>query len=126
MAATGVIIVPIAAPPMTLRMLPFCLKSKTSTGILFSWHMARAVMSMTARFLARDSAKVSLSYFVAVGSFFGSGGVDAVHLGGLHQEFALQLGGEEGGAGVGGAGVAGAGDEDDDAFFLHVPDGGRG
>lgn len=51
-------------------------------------------------------------------------GVHAIDLGGFHEQFALEFGGAEGGAGVGGAeGVAGAGDENDHASFLEMAQG---
>src|SRR6478736_3429362 len=50
--------------------------------------------------------------------------VDAVHLGGLHDDVGVQFRGAEGGGGVGGEiRVAGAGDEDDDAALLKVAHG---
>jgi hypothetical protein len=54
----------------------------------------------------------------------GSGGVQAVDLGGLDHEIGADLDGAQRGGGVGGEeGVAGAGCEDHDAAFLEVADG---
>lgn len=48
-------------------------------------------------------------------------GVDAVDFGGLEEDFTVEFGGSERGAGVGGEeGVAGACGEDNDAAFLEV------
>lgn len=59
-----------------------------------------------------------------IGIFLGIGGIDAIDLGCLEQQVAVEFGGAEGGAGIGREeGVACASGQDDDSALLHVANG---
>ena len=65
-----------------------------------------------------------LVVFDGVGEFFRVFIVDAVDLGGFHDDVGVHLGGAEGGGGIGReVRIAGAGGEDDDAAFFEVAHG---
>ena len=64
--------VPTFSPVTTLNKVPGVSISKTIIGSSFSMHKVKAVISITLKFFAMQSAKVIVSNFSAEGSFSGS------------------------------------------------------